>query len=94
MLFYLWMYQFFVYDIFNVKFNRIIIEMLNDEMNFVKGLLKKFYDLIVLDFFWVKNVGVFFFQVVEEIDFEFLKWKEDMQVLIRKIGVQDIESLM
>lgn len=93
MFFYFWIYQSLCFDVFRFELNCIMIEIFVDFNNFVKGIIKKSYDLVVNDFFWVKNVCFLFFQVVEDIDVEFIKYKEEVEVIIKKIGVMDFEDL-
>ena len=51
-----------------MKLNRITIETPIDENNPARGSTKKSYDLTSSDFFWVKNAGLPFPQVAEDID--------------------------
>lgn len=88
-----WTYQSLVHDVLKMKLNRITIEAPIDENNPAKGLSKKAYDLTSNDFFWMKNAGVPFPQVAEDIDAELTKYKEETAAITKTTGVSDLEDL-
>jgi hypothetical protein len=88
-----WTYQSLVHDVLNMKLNRITVETPIDENNLSKGSKKTSYDLTQNDFFWIKNAGVPFPQVAEDIDAELSRYKEDATELTKKTGASSIEDL-
>jgi hypothetical protein len=72
---------------------RITIETPVDESNPAKGTSKKGYDLTANDFFWIKNAGVPFPQVAEDIDAELTKYKEETAAITKTTGVSSLEDL-
>lgn len=88
-----WTYQSLVHDVLSIKLNRITIETPVDESNPAKGTLKKGYDLTANDFFWIKNAGVPFPQVAEDIDAELTKYKEETAAITKTTGVSSLEDL-
>ncbi|KAL6702292.1 Sec1-like protein [Trichoderma pleuroticola] len=88
-----WTYQSLVHDVLSIKLNRITIESPVDESNPAKGTSKKGYDLTANDFFWIKNAGVPFPQVAEDIDAELTKYKEETAAITKTTGVSSLEDL-
>ncbi|KAI0152857.1 sec1 protein [Xylariaceae sp. FL1272] len=88
-----WTYQSLVYDVLDMKLNRITIETPIDEENPAKGVTKKAYDLTAADFFWEKNAALPFPQVAEDIDAELTRYKEDAAEITKKTGASSIEDL-
>ncbi|KAL7933250.1 Sec1-like protein [Trichoderma chlorosporum] len=88
-----WTYQSLVHDVLSIKLNRITIETPIDESNPAKGKSKKGYDLTANDFFWIKNAGVPFPQVAEDIDAELTKYKEETAAITKTTGVSSLEDL-
>lgn len=88
-----WTYQSLVHDVLSIKLNRITIETPVDESNPAKGKSKKGYDLTANDFFWMKNAGVPFPQVAEDIDAELTKYKEETAAITKTTGVSSLEDL-
>ncbi|UKZ91198.1 uncharacterized protein TrAFT101_006191 [Trichoderma asperellum] len=88
-----WTYQSLVHDVLSIKLNRITIETPVDETNPAKGTSKKGYDLTANDFFWIKNAGVPFPQVAEDIDAELTKYKEETAAITKTTGVSSLEDL-
>ncbi|UKZ75043.1 hypothetical protein TrVFT333_002715 [Trichoderma virens FT-333] len=88
-----WTYQSLVHDVLSIKLNRITIETPVDESNPAKGISKKGYDLTANDFFWIKNAGVPFPQVAEDIDAELTKYKEETAAITKNTGVSSLEDL-
>lgn len=88
-----WTYQSLVHDVLKMKLNRITVETPIDEENPAKGSTKKSYDLNSNDFFWLKNAGVPFPQVAEDIDAELMRYKEDANEITKKTGASSIEDL-
>ena len=73
--------------------NRITVETPVDEAIPTKGVVKRSYDLNSNDFFWLRNAGVPFPQVAEDIDAELTKYKEDANDITRKTGASSLEDL-
>ena len=88
-----WTYQSLVHDVLKMRLNRITVETPIDEANSAKGTTKKSYDLNSNDFFWIRNAGVPFPQVAEDIDTELTKYKEDAADITRKTGASSLEDL-
>jgi hypothetical protein len=88
-----WTYQSLVHDVLSIKLNRITIETPVEEGNPTKGTSKKGYDLTANDFFWIKNAGVPFPQVAEDIDAELTKYKEETAAITKTTGVSSLEDL-
>lgn len=89
-----WTYQSLVYDVLNMRLNRITVETVEDGPDGRPGkTVKKSYDLNSNDFFWAKNAGVPFPQVAEDIDAELTKYKEDVAEVTKKTGAASLEDL-
>lgn len=89
-----WTYQSLVYDVLNMRLNRITVETVEDGVDGKPGKVsKKSYDLNSNDFFWAKNAGVPFPQVAEDIDAELTKYKEDVAEITKKTGTASLEDL-
>ncbi|RKF72396.1 Protein sly1 [Golovinomyces cichoracearum] len=88
-----WTYQSLVYDILDMKLNRITVEIPVDEKNPAKGSTQKTYDLSASDFFWTKNAAMPFPQVAEDIDADLMKYKDEASEITRKTGASSIEDL-
>ncbi|KAI1907880.1 Vesicle trafficking between the ER and Golgi [Ophidiomyces ophidiicola] len=88
-----WTYQSLVHDVLTMHLNRITLETPIDESSPDKGTVKRSYDLAANDFFWVRNAGVPFPQVAEDIDTELTRYKEDATDITKKTGASSIEDL-
>ncbi|KAF8456185.1 Sec1-like protein [Terfezia claveryi] len=88
-----WTYQSLVYDVLDMRLNRITVETIEDIPGGGQRISKKAYDLNSNDSFWAKNAGVPFPQVAEDIDVELTKYREDADAITRKTGAASLEDL-
>lgn len=85
-----WTYQSLINDVFEMKLNRISVDVIESD----KKTIKKNYDIYPRDFFWEKNSNTPFPQVAENIDLELTRYKNDASEISKKTGldVQDFDN--
>ncbi|KAF2198649.1 SEC1 family transport protein-like protein SLY1 [Delitschia confertaspora ATCC 74209] len=88
-----WTYQSLIYDVLSMHLNRITMTVPIDENHPEKGTKKQSYDLTSSDYFWLRNSGLPFPQVAEDIDAELTKYKEDASEVTKKTGATSLEDL-
>jgi len=88
-----WTYQSLVHDVLKMRLNRITVEVPADSSVPGSKSTTKSYDLSSNDFFWMRNAGVPFPQVAEDIDTELTRYKDDAAEITKKTGANSIEDL-
>ncbi|KTW28144.1 hypothetical protein T552_02003 [Pneumocystis carinii B80] len=78
-----WTYQSLINDVLEMKLNRITVNVMESD----KKAIKKNYDIYPRDFFWEKNSNTPFPQVAENIDSEFIRYKNDANEISKKSGL-------
>ncbi|KAG4304443.1 hypothetical protein PORY_002153 [Pneumocystis oryctolagi] len=82
-----WTYQSLINDVFEMKLNRITVDVIESN----KKISKKNYDIYPSDFFWAKNSNNPFPQVAENIDSELTRYKNDASEISKKTGLDIAE---
>ncbi|EMR09704.1 hypothetical protein PNEG_01891 [Pneumocystis murina B123] len=78
-----WTYQSLINDVFEMKLNRIAVNVIESD----KKTTRKNYDIYPHDFFWEKNSNTPFPQVAENIDLELTRYKNDANEISKKTGL-------